>query len=78
MATRRKGKRTWVGKVSLWVVGGEYAKKRGLGLGFNARCVGMRCQHLSMIVDDGVVKTLCIAGPGRHELSGADKMVEQF
>src|SRR6267154_1583678 len=48
----------------------EYTKKLGLELDLNARGLGMRCNRFSMLVDDGVVKTLNIEGPGKFEVSG--------
>ena len=56
----------------------EYAKKLGLELDLNARGLGMRCQRFSMIVDDGVVKSLNIEAAGKYEVSGAEKMLEQL
>src|SRR2546430_5011878 len=47
----------------------EYTKKLGLELDLNARGMGMRCQRFSMVVDDGVVKSLNIEGPGKFEVS---------
>jgi glutaredoxin/glutathione-dependent peroxiredoxin len=56
----------------------EYTKKLGLDLDLNARGLGMRCQRFSMIVDDGVVKQLNVEAPGKYEVSGAEKMLEQL
>jgi peroxiredoxin len=55
----------------------EYTKKLGLELDLNARGMGMRCQRFSMLVDDGVVKTLNIEAPGKFEVSDGDTMVKQ-
>ena len=55
----------------------EYTKKLGLELDLNARGMGMRMQRFSMLVDDGVVKTLNIEAPGKFEVSGGDTMVKQ-
>ena len=55
----------------------EYTKKLGLELDLNARGMGMRCQRFSMLVDDGVVKTLNVEAPGKFEVSGGDTMVKQ-
>jgi peroxiredoxin len=38
----------------------------------------MRCQRFSMIVDNGVVKSLNVEAPGKYEVSGAEKMLEQI
>ena len=40
--------------------------------------MGMRCQRFSMLVDDGVVKTLNIEAPGKFEVSGGDTMLKQL
>ena len=55
----------------------DYTKKLGLGLDLNARGMGMRCQRFSMLVDNGVVKTLNVEAPGKFEVSGGDTMVQQ-
>ena len=55
----------------------EYTRKLGLELDLNARGMGMRCQRFSMLVDDGVVKTLNVEAPGKFEVSGGDTMVKQ-
>src|SRR5512144_2111413 len=56
----------------------EYTKKLGLELDLNARGLGMRCQRFSMIVDNGVVKSLNVEAPGKYEVSSAEKMLEQL
>jgi peroxiredoxin len=56
----------------------DYAKKLGLELDLTGRGFGMRCQRFSMIVDDGVVKSLNVEAPGKYEVSGAEKMLEQL
>ena len=55
----------------------EYTKKLGLELDLGARGMGMRCQRFSMLVDDGVVKTLNVEAPGKFEVSDGDTMVKQ-
>jgi len=55
----------------------EYTSKLGLNLDLGARGMGMRCQRFSMLVDDGVVKTLNIEAPGKFEVSGGDTMLAQ-
>ena len=55
----------------------DYTKKLGLELDLNARGMGMRMQRFSMLVDDGVVKTINIEAPGKFEVSGGDTMVQQ-
>ena len=39
--------------------------------------MGVRSQRFSMLVDNGVVKTLNVEEPGKFEVSGAEKMLEQ-
>ena len=46
-----------------------YTKALGLELDLTARGMGVRCQRFSMLVDDGVVKTLNIEAPGKYEVS---------
>jgi len=55
----------------------EYTKKLGLGLDLNARGMGMRCQRFSMIVDDGVVKSVNVEAPGKFEVSDGATMAKQ-
>ena len=56
----------------------EYTKKLGLELDLTARGMGVRCQRFSMLVDDGVVKTLNIEAPGKFEVSGGETMLAQL
>ena len=56
----------------------EYTQKLGLGLDLNARGMGMRCQRFSMLVDDGVVKSLNVEAPGKYEVSDAETMLKQI
>ena len=55
----------------------EYTKKLGLELDLNARGMGTRCQRFSMLVDDGVVKTLNVEAPGKYEVSSGEVMLQQ-
>ncbi len=55
----------------------EYSKKLGLTLDLTARGLGMRSNRYSMLVDDGVVKTLNVEGPGKFEVSDGDTMLKQ-
>jgi len=56
----------------------DYAKALGLQLDLNAKGMGMRCQRFSMLVDDGVVKTLNIEAPGKFEVSDGETMLRQL
>ena len=50
-------------------------KATGLTLDLTARGMGLRCNRYSMLVVDGVVKTLNVEGPGKFEVSDADTML---
>jgi peroxiredoxin len=56
----------------------DYTKALGLEFDLSAKGLGMRCQRFSMLVQDGVVKTLNIEGPGKFEVSDADTMLKQL
>ena len=55
-----------------------YTKALGLEFDLAARGLGLRCQRFSMLVDDGVVKTLNIEAPGKYEVSGGETMLAQL
>lgn len=55
----------------------DYAKKLGLTLDLTARGMGMRSNRYSMLVDNGVVKSLNVEAPGKFEVSGGDTMLKQ-
>jgi peroxiredoxin len=55
----------------------EYSKKLGLTLDLTARGLGLRSNRYSMLVDNGVVKTLNVEGPGKFEVSGGETMLAQ-
>lgn len=55
-----------------------YTKALGLELDLNARGMGMRCQRFSMLVDDGVVKSLNVEGSGKFEVSDGATMLKQL
>ena len=56
---------------------GLYTKALGLELDLVGRGMGVRMQRFSMLVQNGVVKTLNIEEPGKFEVSSAEKMLEQ-
>ena len=56
----------------------NYTNALGLELDLTARNMGVRCQRFSMLVDNGVVKTLNIEAPGKYEISGAETMLTQL
>ena len=55
----------------------NYTKALGLELDLTARGMGVRSQRFSMLVDNGVVKTLNIEAPGKFEVSDAGTMLKQ-
>jgi len=56
---------------------GNWAKALGLSLDMTERGLGLRSQRYSMLVEDGVVKTLNIEeAPGKAEASGADNLLK--
>jgi peroxiredoxin len=64
------------GKVRMMADGaGDYTKK--LGLDVELPGMGIRCRRFSMLVDNGVVKTLNIEEPKKFEVSDAHTMVNQ-
>lgn len=66
------------GKVRMMADGSaDYTKKLGLELDLTARGMGLRCQRFSMLVDNGVVKSLNVEGPGKFEVSDAETMLKQ-
>ncbi|HET7864535.1 MAG TPA: peroxiredoxin [Burkholderiaceae bacterium] len=55
----------------------EFTRATGLTLDLGARGMGLRSQRYSMLVDDGVVKSLNIEAPGKFEVSDADTLLKQ-
>lgn len=55
-----------------------FTKALGLDTDLTARGMGVRSVRYSMLVEDGVVKTLNLEQPGKFEVSGADKMLAQL
>jgi len=66
------------GKVRMIADGnGEITRALGLEMDLTARGIGVRSQRYSMLLDDGLVKTLNIEAPGKFEVSDADTMLKQ-
>jgi peroxiredoxin len=66
------------GKVRMMADGSaEFTRATGLTLDLTARGMGLRSNRYSMLVVDGVVKTLNIEAPGKFEVSDADTMLAQ-
>ena len=54
-----------------------FTKAMGQVLDLTERGMGVRSQRYSMLVVDGVVKSLNVEGPGKFEVSDADTMLKQ-
>ena len=66
------------GKVRMMADGSaDYTTKLGLELDLTARGMGVRCQRFSMLVDNGVVKSLNVEAPGKFEVSDGATMLKQ-
>ena len=66
------------GKVRMMADGSAaFTQAAGLTLDLTARGMGIRCQRCSMLVVDGVVKTLNIEAPGKFEVSDAATLLAQ-
>jgi peroxiredoxin len=68
-----------VGKVRMLGDGSAlFSHALGLELDLIERGLGIRCQRFSMLVEDGVVKTLHIEAPGKFEVSDASTMLKDL
>jgi peroxiredoxin len=66
------------GKVRMMADGSaHFAQATGLTLDLAARGMGLRSNRYSMLVDNGVVKTLNVEAPGKFEVSDADTLLKQ-
>jgi len=66
------------GKVRMMADGSaDFARATGLTLDLTARGMGLRSNRYSMLVVDGVVKTLNVEAPGKFEVSDAATMLAQ-
>jgi peroxiredoxin len=66
------------GKVRMMADGsGDFARAAGLELDLAARGLGLRLQRCSMLVVDGVVRTLNVEAPGKFEVSDAQTLLQQ-
>ena len=66
------------GKVRMMADGSaDFTKATGLTLDLAGRGMGLRSNRYSMLVVDGVVKTLNVEGPGKFEVSDAETMLKQ-
>jgi peroxiredoxin len=66
------------GKVRMMADGSaEFTKSVGMTLDRTAAGMGVRSVRYSMLVVEGVVKTLNVEAPGKFEVSDADTMLKQ-
>ena len=66
------------GKIRMMADGSaDFTKATGLTLDLTTRGMGLRSNRYSMLVVDGVVKTLNVEAPGKFEVSDADTMLRQ-
>ena len=66
------------GKVRMMADGSaDFTRATGLTFDLTARGMGVRSQRYSMLVKDGVVKSLNIEAPGKFEVSDAKTLVDQ-
>jgi peroxiredoxin len=66
-----------IGKVRMLGDGGaDFARK--LGLTTEIPGMGVRLKRFSMLIDDGVVKSINVEAPGKFEVSDAETMLKQL
>ena len=66
------------GKVRMMADGSaDFTRAVNLVLDLTAKGLGVRSQRYSMLVDNGVVRTLNIEGPGKFEVSDAATLLAQ-
>jgi glutaredoxin/glutathione-dependent peroxiredoxin len=57
---------------------GDFTRALGLEMDATKYAMGKRSQRFSMLVDDGVVKTLNVEDPGAFSVSSAEHMLQQL
>jgi peroxiredoxin len=66
------------GKVRMMADGSAaFTQATGLVLDLTAKGFGLRSQRYSMLVKDGVVKSLNVEAPGKFEVSDANTLLAQ-
>jgi peroxiredoxin len=66
------------GKVRMMADGSAaFAQATGLTLDLTARGMGLRSQRYSMLVDNGVIRSLNVEAPGKFEVSDAATLLAQ-
>ena len=67
------------GKVRMLADGSAlWARALGLDQDLTAKGMGVRSQRYSMLLEDGVVKSLHVEAPGKFEVSDADTMLRDL
>jgi peroxiredoxin len=56
----------------------KFTEAAGLVLDLVERGMGVRCQRFAVIVDDGVVSSVHIEGPGEFDVSSAEAVLSQL
>jgi peroxiredoxin len=56
----------------------DFAKAIDLSLDLSGNGMGTRSKRYSMLVEDGVVKSLNVDEPGKFEVSGGEALVKQI
>ncbi len=74
------GEASGVGAKILMLADGNAELTRALGLEMDGSAYGMgpRCKRFSMLVEDGVVKTLHVEAPGKFEVSDAATLLRDL
>ena len=74
------GKVQGVGKHIMMAAEGsaKFANATGLAVDMSAKGFGVRCKRFSMVVDNGIVKSLNIDAPGTFEVSSAEVMLGEL
>jgi len=68
-----------IGKVRMLGDGnGDFARKLGLENDLTGSNMGLRMRRFSMLVDDGIVKSVNVETPGKFEVSDAGTMLKQL
>jgi len=67
------------GKIRMLADGSAlWTRALGLELDLTPRGMGIRSQRYSMLLDDGVVKSLHVEAPGKFEVSNAETMLKDL
>ena len=69
-----------VGDAVMMVADGDadFARATGLEMDLTGKGLGLRCQRFSMVVDDGVVKTIDIDPPGEFSVTSCEYLLKQL